>query len=196
MGDLNKAVPNPPTDGNWLAWVNRHYPYEARWEQHLLTRRDRPKPGSAESLDDLRGVSERAWAAMLAMNWFRGVEQQERIEREHRQERLEEQSKERRRLIRLAQEAYAGRLGDTRESREAAQSTAQRFVGGDPENATWEVLTDWWAMHLYARATVQGRKCRRPMLHRDRVQQKKRDEILNDVDAAIGSERYEQGGLW
>lgn len=196
MGNLNKAVPNPPNDGNWLAWVNRYYPYSDSWNIRLKTRSDPPVSESIESLNDLRGIPIREWAAMLATLWFRGIEQKERIEREHRQERLEEQSKDRRRLIRLAQEAYAGRLGDTRESREAAQTTAQRFVGCDPENATWEVLTDWWAMHLYARATVQGRKCKRPMLHRDRIQQKKQREILNDADAAIGAERYEQGGLW
>jgi hypothetical protein len=64
---------------DWLAWVDRNYPYSAAYEQKLTRRHTRPQPGSMHELLDLCGIRDRKQAAGLARLWFYlGTKQYER----------------------------------------------------------------------------------------------------------------------
>jgi len=100
--------PHKATSEQWRLWVDAKYPYDSRWRAHLLTRQHRPFPGSAEELDDLRGIRDREQASSLAALWFhlgtrewerarRSTEQHEahqRAEQERKRREADEQSNE------------------------------------------------------------------------------------------------------
>jgi hypothetical protein len=192
-----------PTDGDWLAWVNRHYPFDEDWERHLLTRAEHPEPGSKEQLNDLRGLVCREMAAQLAEKWFSGFENQEQVLRDQRLDREKEREKERCRMIRIAKLALECKLGETREDREAAQATAQRMLGNNvPDQCDFHELRDWERMHRYARAVARGENPPKPTLWRERKQRAQQRREIEELDDAIGAApagkprtQYEQQGF-
>lgn len=189
-----------PADGDWLAWVNRHFPFDEEWERHLLTRVERPEPGSEEQLNDLRGLASRETAAQLAEKWFSGAENQEQILRSQRIDREKEREKERCRMIRVAKLALENKLGETREDRDAAQATAQKMLGnGFPDQCDFHELRDWERVHRYSRAIARGENPPRPTLWRERKQRAQQRRYLDDVNGAIDAmpagkprQQYEQ----
>jgi hypothetical protein len=183
-------VVEKPSDGNWLGWVNRNYPFAEDWEAHLRVRTERPVPGSPEQLDDLMGLRDRSLAALLAELWFRGVEQADEIARSQRLDRAKELEKERERMIRVAKIALDGKLGDTRESREAAQATANKFIGTfHPEQCDYHQLRDWDRMHRYSRAMARGEKPPMPTLWRQRQQKARQQLEIDDINNSIPAEQ-------
>lgn len=177
-----------PADGNWLAWVNRNYPFAEDWERYLCTRTERPEPGSDEQLNDLRGVCDRRQAAELAELWFFGVENRSDIERSQRSDREKEREKERCRMIRVAKLAQECKLGESREDREAAQETANKVLGNRvPEECDFHELRDWERMHRYSRAIARGENPTKPTLWRERKQRAQQRRALDDVNGAIGA---------
>lgn len=177
-----------PADGDWVRWANQHYPFDEQWERYLLTRTERPQPGNEKQLDDLRGVRCRSTAATLAELWFRGVEQFESIERERRADRDRDREKDRRRLIRIAGQAFDGKLGETREARETAQATVQRFIGNVPlEQLEYDALRDWEKVHHYTLAKAAGENPLRPTLSRDRAAQAAQKRQMEDLHSAVNA---------
>lgn len=189
-------IPEKPQDGDWLAWCDRNYPFDPRWERHLLTRTERPKPATEQQLNDLRGIADRSMATHLAQLWFYGVENRDRIEAEQKRTRDLENEKDRTRLVRLSKLALDGKLGETHDERDAAKATAQNYIGSmPPERCSVDELQDWEKMHRYARAVSKGEPATRPTLSRDLKQQARQRRELAEIDEALGSERYEQRSL-
>jgi hypothetical protein len=179
-------IAEKPQDGNWLAWVNRNYGFDERWQEHLLKRTELPKPGSAEQLDDLRGIASRETAAMLAELWFYSVEHTKDIEKEQALTRERERETDRKRLIHIASLALDGKLGDTRDARDAAMATAQQFLGMyAPDQCDYDTLRDWDKMHHYALEVAKGGNPQRPKLSRDRKREAAQRREMADVEDAI-----------
>lgn len=183
-------MPQKPSDGNWLKWANALYPFDPDWERHLLTRTERPRPGSEEQLDDLRGLRDRDLAANLAQLLFYSIEHDPEIAKAKRDEAAKETEKDRRRLIRVAKLALDGKLGETRDERDGAQATAQHYLRQAPENCSDDDLHDWEKMHQYAKRVANGESPPRPRLaadiHKERQQARELDDINDAVDASRG----------
>lgn len=196
--------PAKPTDGNWLNWVNRNYPFAEDWQRHLLTRVERPSPGSNEQLDDLRGLNDRFAAAELAMIWFHSIENSGDIAKALVADRERDNEKDRKRLIRVAKLALDGKLGESRDERDNAQATAQTYIRNAPENCTYDDLRDWEKMHQYAKRITNGERVERPRLAADIRREKEQARSLADMHESIGAAqadrpRAEQtilGGGW
>jgi|WetSurMetagenome_2_1015567.scaffolds.fasta_scaffold30422_4 hypothetical protein len=181
-------IPDPPADGNWLAWVNTHYPFERRWQRYLQTRTERPQSGSEQQLEDLRGVPRDWGAVQLAQLWFYCVSHAQEISAAKRAEQKREQEKERRRMISIAKLALDGKLGDSHDDRDAARATAQRFIGSKPpEQLSYWELSDWEKMHAYSRRVANGEDAKRPVLYRDRMEQRRVEREMNEVGDSIGA---------
>jgi hypothetical protein len=187
----------------WRDWADRLYPFDPKWEQYLLTRTERPRPGSDDQLRDLCGLRDRTTAALMAELWFRGNERVDDTEREQRADRDRARDKERKRLIHIAKLALDGKLGETRDDRDAAQATAQTYLGNmPPEQCDYDTLRDWEKMHQHAKAIAEGRNPTRPTLSRDRKREAQRKRELDDIDGAIDAQpagkpqRHEQGSLY
>jgi hypothetical protein len=181
-------IPEPPADGNWDAWVDAHYPFDPKWQQHLRCRNRPPKPGSGEQLNDLRGVPRELGAAYLAQLWFYCTSHESDIMAAKRADAEREREIDRRRLISIAKLALDGKLGDSRDDRDAAQATAQKFIGAKPPEQLlyWE-LSDWKKMHDYSKKITNGEHPKRPMLHRDLLERRQRERDLNDIDDSLGA---------
>jgi hypothetical protein len=166
--------------------VERHYPYEERWNRWLRTRpeSERPQFGTAESLDDLRGL-DRDMAALRAADWWHTYEHTDEIIREQATRRAREQESERKRLILLARKALDGKLGESASDRDDARSTAQTFLRQAPEHCSDDDLSDWMLMHQYAKQLSAGRKVPRPVLARDRREQERKQRELDDINRTI-----------
>jgi len=192
-----------PADGDWLTWVNRHFPFDEEWERHLCTRAESPHPCSDEQLDDLCGIGDRNLAAMFAQLWFHGIEHRAEIEHAQALDRRKEREKERCRMILIAKLALENKLGETREDRDAAQATAQQMLGnGLPDQCDYHELRDWERMHRYARAVARGENPPKPTLWRERKQRAQQRRDIDELDGAIGATpagkprpQYEQQGL-
>jgi len=204
-----KTIPTKPTDtshAGFVRWVQEHFPYEQRWYAWLQSRgeSDVPKFGSAESLDDLRGIGDRDQAALCAAHWWNTFENLDRILREHAAAKREEQQRERKRLIALAKQAVDGKLGETSSARDDARSTAQTFLRQVPEQCSDDDLSDWMKMHQYAKRLATGARVSRPLLEADLRKKAAADRELRDIDVAIGGDvcgrpSYSQqalGGGW
>lgn len=65
------APPLAAPESEWLAWVERWYPWSVTAERALMTRyRADEEPQRPEHLQDLAGIRERAWAAAMARCFF------------------------------------------------------------------------------------------------------------------------------
>jgi hypothetical protein len=181
------VIPSKPDDGNWLEWVNRNYPFANDWQQHLLTRIERPRPGSDEQLDDLRGINDRFAAAELAKIWFYSTENSGDIAKNLIADRERENEKDRKRLIRVAKLALDGKLGESRDERDNAQATAQTYIQNAPENCTYDDLRDWEKMHQYAKRITNGERVERPRLAADIRREKEQARSLADMHETIGA---------
>ena len=179
--------PKKPTDGNWLDWVNKNYPFTEDWQRHLLTRIERPSPGSDEQLDDLRGLNDRFAAAELAMIWFYSTENAGDIAKALIADRERDNEKDRKRLIRVAKLALEGKLGESRDDRDSAHATAQTYIRNAPENCTYDDLRDWEKMHRFAKRIANGERAERPRLSVDVKREKEQARSIADMDDSIGS---------
>ena len=182
-----RAIPPRPTDGDWISWVKRHYPYSPEWDHYLNTRRERPAPGTAAELDDLRGVADRVAAADLAKLWFYIHENASRIESAHAAERQQAEAKEKVRLVKIARLALEGKLGDTHEARDDARATAQHYLHQSPEHCSIDDLHDWEKMHVYAKQIAQGNTVKRPKLAAEVRREQEQRRSLSDLDECIGA---------
>lgn len=192
------TIPPKPTDtspAGWLAWVQRNYALDRRFAHWLRTRKQAPRFGTAESLEDLRGVADRHQCAQFAEYWWTTHDNQERIEKEHALAKHAARQVERKRLILLAKRALDGKLGEGAESRDDARATAQTYLRNTPENSTDDELGDWMEMHQYAKRRANGWNGPRPELSADRRKAEARKRDLDDIDAAIDG-RYEQGRMF
>jgi hypothetical protein len=179
-------IPAKPADGDWRAWVDKHYPFDPRWQRFLQRRTEFPRPGSADQLEDLRGVPRDLGAAILAELWFNGIENTKQIESEQRAARELLREKERRRMIRIAGLAFDGKLGSTRDEQDGARAIAQQFLSDGPlDRLSYETLRDWEKMHRYAREIAAGGNPKRPTLSRDRKAQQEQRREMQDVEDAI-----------
>jgi hypothetical protein len=123
---------------------------------------------------------------MLASVWFYIVANVDKIEREQRAAQEQAREKERRRLISIANQALDGKLGDTRDQRDAAQATAQQFLGNrPPDQLDFDDLADWEKMHQYAKALAQGGNPKRPVLARELREKARQRRELDDINRTI-----------
>ena len=195
------TIPAKPVNGDWFAWVQNHYPFDPRWEHHICHRTERERPGSAEELNDLRGLRDRHQAAELAQMWFYVNENAVKINAAREADRAVENLKDRARLIRLAKTALEGHLGDTREQRDDAQATAQTYLRQPPEHCSDDDLHDWEKMHAYAKRVAVGCAAKqRPRLAADVRAEREKARSLADMHDSIGAvnsskPRAEQIGL-
>lgn len=191
---MTEYTPKPidTSDLGWLRWVNTNYPFDPEWRDHLLQRKpsERPREGSPESLDDLRGLEDRATAALLAAQWWRIFEHGDEIAEAKRQDRDTEWQKKRTRLVRLGKQALDGKLGDTREQCDDARATAQTYLRQSPEHCSDDDLRDWEKMHRYAKKIASGLQVNRPRLAADLRREAEQRRSVADMDDAIGAAQY------
>lgn len=183
----DNSLPVKPTNGNWLGWVDQFYPFAEDWETYLRTRRERPVPGSPESLNDLRGIRDRDSAADLAQLWFYINENTERINSAVEADKRENEEKERGRLIRISRLALDGKLGESADAKDTARATAQHYLRQSPENCSFDELQDWEKMHAYSKQIAQGRNVPRPMLSSDIRREAERRRSIDDINDSIGA---------
>lgn len=189
-----EQVPKPPddtSDRGWQEWADKHYPYDEQWEVFLRTRREKPKPLSVESLNDIRGISRTGYpgmAATFARMWFNGRAKQPKLDESKEAEKQRERNANHKTLVKLACAALAGKLGKTKSEREDAAAIAQSmFASLRPEVATYDDLEDWALMHKHARAIARGENPPRPQLARDRRAAAQRQTTLIDIEDGIGA---------
>lgn len=191
---MNQPIPPKPADWRnptaWILWCNEHFPFGEDWQKWLNSRAEseRPRFGTYESLEDLKGIEDRGQAAMCAWLWWAILESQDRILGEHKSRQDNALATERQRLIRLACEALDGKLGRNRAEQDAARSTAQNYLGFDPNRATNHQLGDWKRMHDYAKELQRNPSAKKPRLHADIERERQQRTQLADVERAIDAQ--------
>jgi len=186
-----RPIPPKPEDHRnpsaWILWANRHFPFAADWQKWLTTRSesDRPRFGTYESLEDLRGIKDRGQAAMCAWLWWSILGSQERILGEHKKAQDNRRNVERQRLVKLAVQALDGKLGATNEDRDQARSTVQNMLGYNPERASDYDLADWAKMHAHQKELRRNPNAKAPRLWADIKREREQRRQLAEVNAAI-----------